>query len=110
MPPNTDAEGTPALVATCQQSRFHTEAGDSTSISSKDASSLQPIFLSSFALYLPLPHQLDIRNLTLTLGNREILSGADLKLQYGIHYVVVGRNGVGKSSCVCLLPLSSCLI
>ena len=58
----------------------------------------------------PPTHQLDIRNLTLTLGNREILSGADLKLQYGIHYVVVGRNGVGKSSCVCLLSLSSCLI
>ncbi|KAF8512269.1 P-loop containing nucleoside triphosphate hydrolase protein [Gautieria morchelliformis] len=74
MAPTTD--GAP-LVATSQQSRFHTEAGDTASVASKD---------------------LDIRSLTITLGAREILAGADVKLQHGVHYVLVGRNGVGKST------------
>ena len=32
------------------------------------------------------------------MGRREILADAELRLQYGSHYAVVGRNGVGKSS------------
>ena len=47
--------------------------------------------------------QLDIRGLNITIGRREILSDAQLKLHYGVHYAVVGRNGVGKS---CLCPPS----
>lgn len=53
--------------------------------------------LSSLEL-TQVPGQLDIRTLTIALGKREILSDAELKLQYGTHYAVVGRNGVGKSS------------
>ena len=87
-------------MATSQQSRFHTEAGDTTSIASKDVSKSLYFFL----IYLTRRVQLDIRNLTLSIGNREILNGVDLKLQYGVHYIVVGRNGVGKSSAPHLCP------
>ncbi|KAI5848038.1 ATP-binding cassette sub-family F member 3 [Tricharina praecox] len=67
----------PQLVATSQQSRFHADATNPAEVASRD---------------------LDIRTLTIALGKREILSDAELKLQYGTHYAVVGRNGVGKST------------
>lgn len=36
--------------------------------------------------------------MTLTLGCQEILSNAHIKLSGGVHYVLSGQNGVGKST------------
>ena len=42
--------------------------------------------------------QIVVKDLSISLGNRELLSHADLQLQRGRHYVLHGRNGVGKST------------
>lgn len=61
------------IVVTAQQSRFH-ELDD------------------------PALTDIDINNLTLVVGKREILQSTRLVLKAGIHYVFVGRNGLGKST------------
>ena len=38
----------------------------------------------------------DLRQLTLTVGDRELLSDAHLRLFTGVKYGLVGANGVGK--------------
>lgn len=63
------------ITATVSQSRFHKDVDDANT--SKD---------------------IDIRDLTLLVGEREILSHADIHLHAGKHYVLVGRNGTGKST------------
>ena len=42
--------------------------------------------------------QIDVKDLSITTGDRELLAHADLKLRENVHYVLVGRNGTGKSS------------
>jgi ATP-binding cassette, subfamily F, member 3 len=42
--------------------------------------------------------QIVVKDLGISLGQREILSHAQFQLQVGKHYVLVGRNGIGKSS------------
>jgi ABC-type transporter Mla maintaining outer membrane lipid asymmetry ATPase subunit MlaF len=49
------------------------------------------------ALMLP-TNQIDVRDLSISIGGREILAHAELKLHENVHYVLAGRNGVGKSS------------
>ncbi|KAL4443909.1 hypothetical protein ABPG75_011646 [Micractinium tetrahymenae] len=62
------------ITATSQQSRFHTET-------------------------LETPCQdVDLRGVTLAVGDAELLAGAHLRLAAGTRYGLVGRNGVGKSS------------
>lgn len=61
------------IVVTAQQTRFH-EVEDS---SSKD---------------------IDIGDLTVSIGKREILSHTRLVLKAGLRYALVGRNGTGKST------------
>eukprot|EP00793_Prasinoderma_coloniale_P003118 PRCOL_00006585-RA len=39
-----------------------------------------------------------IENITLAAGNAELISNGVLRLVYGVHYGLVGRNGVGKST------------
>ena len=39
-----------------------------------------------------------MNDLSISIGNREILSHASFQLQVGKHYVLSGRNGVGKST------------
>lgn len=68
---------TPKLQVTAQQSRFHTD------LLSYEAPSTKEIL---------------VKNLTIAIGQKEILAGADLHLKDGKHYVLVGRNGVGKST------------
>jgi ATPase subunit of ABC transporter with duplicated ATPase domains len=68
---------TPQLQVTAQQSRFHTD------LLSYEAPSTKEIL---------------VKNLTITIGQKEILAGADLHLKDNRHYVLVGRNGVGKST------------
>lgn len=62
------------LNVTAQQSRFHAQKQEYTST------------------------EITVKDLSITIGNHEILSHADLQLHPGRHYVLVGRNGVGKSS------------
>jgi ABC-type molybdenum transport system ATPase subunit/photorepair protein PhrA len=63
-----------AIKATSQESRFHTE---SISTSSKE---------------------IDLKDVNLFVGARQLLQDAHLRLKEGIHYGLVGRNGTGKSS------------
>lgn len=65
------AEG--KIVVTARQSRFH----------ELDDSALKDI---------------DINDLSLTVGKREILAHTRLVLKAGLRYVFVGRNGLGKST------------
>jgi len=70
----------PILHATSQQTRFHIPPSATTASNSSVAGSL------------------DIPGVTLTLGQQEILSDAHIKLSSGVHYVLAGQNGVGKST------------
>ena len=63
------------IVVTTQQSRFHADAADA-----------------------PESKEVDIKDVTLSIGERELLSSAHLRIQEGVHYVFVGRNGTGKST------------
>lgn len=63
------------IVVTSQQSRFHADAIDAPSL--KDV---------------------DIRDLTISIGGFEILDHARLQIQNDTHYVFHGRNGLGKST------------
>lgn len=42
--------------------------------------------------------EIDLHTVNISAGKTEILSDAHLKLANGVHYVLVGRNGVGKST------------
>ncbi|KAB8754755.1 hypothetical protein FH972_026546 [Carpinus fangiana] len=63
------------ITATVSQSRFHKDVEEFNS--SKD---------------------IDIRDLTLSVGQHELLSHCNIHLHAGKHYVLVGRNGTGKST------------
>lgn len=41
---------------------------------------------------------LDLHTVNISIGKRDILNDSHLKLSPGVHYVLVGRNGVGKST------------
>ncbi|RHY43890.1 hypothetical protein DYB38_010806 [Aphanomyces astaci] len=43
-------------------------------------------------------HNIHLRQVGLSIGNRELLVDAELKLESGVHYGLVGRNGTGKST------------
>ena len=61
-----------SIVATTQQSRFHTET------------------LETYC------EDVDLKLLTLTVGDKELLTDADLRLFSGRRYGLVGANGSGK--------------
>lgn len=63
------------IVVTSQQSRFHTESIDA-----------------------PTLKEIDIKDLTISIGGLELLDHASLRIQNGVHYVFHGRNGTGKST------------
>ncbi|KAI0646479.1 P-loop containing nucleoside triphosphate hydrolase protein [Trametes meyenii] len=62
------------IVATSQVSRFHTET------------------------LTTLSNDIDLKDVNLTIGQRTLLSEANLRLFHGVHYGLVGQNGVGKST------------
>jgi ATP-binding cassette subfamily F protein 3 len=64
-----------AIQVTAQQSRFHTDATDA-----------------------PTSKEILIKDLSISVGERELLNRTELFLKEGGHYVLIGRNGVGKSS------------
>ncbi|KAF9030711.1 P-loop containing nucleoside triphosphate hydrolase protein [Hymenopellis radicata] len=63
------------LTVTAAQSRFHTDAVD-----------------------IPTTKDIDVHDLSISIGGKEVLAHAEFKLLEDIHYVLVGRNGVGKST------------
>lgn len=64
----------PVVEATSQLSRFHLET---TTPNSKSV---------------------DLKRVTLTVSDTDLLADAHLQLKAGVRYGLVGRNGVGKSS------------
>lgn len=55
--------------------------------------------MPSFALRTQIDKpKIVVKDLNISLGSRELLSHADLQLQRGRHYVLHGRNGIGKST------------
>lgn len=68
----TDDSG---IVVTNQQSRFHVDADDA-----------------------PTSKDIDVRDLTISVGGREIVEHVNLLLKEGGRYALVGRNGLGKST------------
>ncbi|KAI0635338.1 ribosomal L18ae/LX protein domain-containing protein [Trametes polyzona] len=73
-PESTGGGGTAPIFATSQVSRFHTET------------------------LTTLSNDIDIKDVTLAIGPRTLLAGANLRLFRGVHYGLVGQNGVGKST------------
>lgn len=63
------------IIVTSQQSRFHTESIDA-----------------------PTLKEIDVKDLTISVGGVELLDHAHLRIQEGVHYVFHGRNGTGKST------------
>ncbi|KAJ7724833.1 P-loop containing nucleoside triphosphate hydrolase protein [Mycena metata] len=62
-----------SIIATSQQSRFHTETLDTTL-------------------------EIDLKAVTISIGERELISSSHLRLKEGIRYGLIGRNGSGKST------------
>ncbi|BGP31559.1 hypothetical protein JCM10296v2_003331 [Rhodotorula toruloides] len=62
-----------AIHCSSQQSRFHTETLDTSS-------------------------EIDLKDVFISIGERELVSGAHLRLKDGVKYALVGRNGTGKST------------
>jgi ATP-binding cassette subfamily F protein 3 len=77
MPKKTtsDAIAEEGVVITAQQSRYHADAVDA-----------------------PASKEILIKALSISIGQRELLANAEIHLQENHHYVLVGRNGEGKST------------
>lgn len=65
------------ITVTAQQSRFHVDSVEA-----------------------PTSKEILVKDLSISISQRELLSHAELSLKEGGHYVLVGRNGTGKSSMV----------
>ncbi|KAM0747556.1 P-loop containing nucleoside triphosphate hydrolase protein [Meredithblackwellia eburnea MCA 4105] len=64
---------TSAITATSQQSRFHSATLDTN-------------------------NEIDLQDVTIAIGENELLTGVHLRLKQGVRYGLVGRNGSGKST------------
>ncbi|CAK5275316.1 unnamed protein product [Mycena citricolor] len=67
--PNTSR----AIIVTSQQSRFHAETLDTS-------------------------REIDLKGVTIAIGERELISQSHLRLKDGVRYGLVGRNGSGKTT------------
>lgn len=65
----------PLITATAQQSRFHAATFDAGA-----------------------NIDVELFNVTLTIGGLDVLEGANITLRNGVRYGLTGRNGCGKSS------------
>ncbi|KAG9220476.1 hypothetical protein CCMSSC00406_0003932 [Pleurotus cornucopiae] len=73
MSKSTIASKIPKIIATSQQSRFHSETLDTTT-------------------------EVDLKGVNISIGDRELISDSKLRFKAGIRYALVGRNGTGKST------------
>lgn len=73
--PSQPAVTGPRIVATSQQSRFH-----------------------SATLELTSNLEVDLTTVNISIGDREILVDAKVAFRAGVRYALTGRNGTGKSS------------
>ncbi|KAF7332392.1 Iron complex transport system ATP-binding protein [Mycena kentingensis (nom. inval.)] len=74
MPAKSKATSAPSTItAVSQQSRFHTETLD-TSL------------------------EIDLKGVTISIGERELITSSALRFKNGVRYGLVGRNGSGKST------------
>jgi ATP-binding cassette subfamily F protein 3 len=92
-----DAAAAPAvdggyITITAQQSRYALDAVDAPA--SKEVS---PLF-TSCPRQNYLHGKIMVKDLSISVSNRELLSRTTLHLVEGRHYVLVGRNGTGKST------------
>ncbi|BGP24160.1 iron complex transport system ATP-binding protein [Rhodotorula toruloides] len=72
-------KGSPSAIhCSSQQSRFHTETLDTS-------------------------REIDLKDVVISVGERELVSGAHLRLKDGVKYALVGRNGTGKSTVLAAL-------
>ncbi|KAJ7228264.1 P-loop containing nucleoside triphosphate hydrolase protein [Mycena pura] len=69
----TTSQNPNVITAVSQQSRFHTETLDTS-------------------------REIDLKGVTVSIGERELISSSHLRLKDGIRYGLVGRNGSGKST------------
>jgi len=72
---DTSPKGGSVVQVTAQQSRFHVDADDA-----------------------PKSKDILIKDLTITIGHRDLLNRTSFHLQENYKYALVGRNGEGKSS------------
>ncbi|KAG6878920.1 hypothetical protein C0992_006612 [Termitomyces sp. T32_za158] len=87
MPPKDNRKkSSEGIVVTAQQSRFHVDA--------VDAPATKEVF------YDIQSHFFHLIDLTLSVGSRDLLSHTNLTLRENRHYVLVGRNGTGKSTLI----------
>jgi ATPase subunit of ABC transporter with duplicated ATPase domains len=73
--PKKVAPRSDGLQITAQQSRFHLDAIDT-----------------------PASKEIWVKDLSISIGQKEILNRAEFRLKERVHYVLVGRNGTGKST------------
>lgn len=64
----------PEITATSQTSRFHSDT------------------------ITTLNNDIDMKGINISINDKTILQDSHLKLQYGTHYGLIGRNGVGKTT------------
>lgn len=75
MPKKAAATASDGLVITAQQSRYAVDAIDA-----------------------PSSKEILVKDLSISIGQKEILNRAELRFKECAHYVLVGRNGTGKST------------
>lgn len=73
--PKKSSASSEGLQITAQQSRFHLDAVDA-----------------------PASKEIWVKDLSISIGQKEILNRAELRFKERAHYVLVGRNGTGKST------------
>ena len=86
------------LTITAQQSRFYHDAVDAPVSREVIYLDSQTIEGPAFSVHWLTLIQVLVKDLSISINDREIISHADLSLKEGRRYVLVGRNGTGKSS------------
>ncbi|ETP30773.1 hypothetical protein F442_20282 [Phytophthora nicotianae P10297] len=84
--PDDNGSKAPVIIATSQQSRFHTVTFDEFG---------KNVLLNQFTLAIGTPSSDDTAD---PVGVVELLRDTQLKLNYGTRYGLVGPNGIGKST------------
>jgi ATP-binding cassette subfamily F protein 3 len=77
---------TPKILCTSQQSRFHAETLENSL-------------------------DVDLKQVSVSIGQTELVESSHLRLKAGVRYAFVARNGAGKSTLMrCVPSLSPCAL